>query len=102
LRSRGTAPVDALNTLLDELEEALSRAVGDIAAHRLIGTARALGAQQADAASRLVAGLAEYALEERRLLVARTELEAFAQAAAQLQEDLELLRARIDRLAAGR
>ena len=86
-----------LDRLLDDLEEALSRAVGDVAAHRLIGGARSLAELQADAARRFTEGLVEYAVEERRLLVARAELDAFAAGIARLNEGVERLAKRLER-----
>ena len=83
--------------MLDEIEERLSRAVGDIAAHRLVGGARALAELQADAARRFAEGLIEYAVEERRLLVARRELDALAAGIAKLGEGLERLEKRLER-----
>lgn len=81
--------------LLDDLEEALSRLVGDIAAHRLAGAARGIAALSADAAQRLAEGLIEYAIEENRLLVPRAELAAHAGALARLAADLERLERRL-------
>jgi len=85
-----------LDSLLDDLEEALSRGVGDVAAHRLVDGARALAALQADAARRLTEALVEYALE-RRLLVPRAELDSLAAGIARLGEDLERLEQRLAR-----
>ena len=86
-----------LEALLDDLEEALSRALGDIAAHRLVGGARALAELQADAARRLAEGLIEYAVEEQRLLVARPELDALAAGVTKLNEGLERLEKRLEK-----
>ena len=94
--------IDALNALLDDVEEALSRRIGDVAAHRLIGTLRELAALQADAARRLGEGLIEYALEEQRLPVPRAKLDALAAAGARLHESLERLEKRVERLAGER
>jgi ubiquinone biosynthesis protein UbiJ len=91
--------MNTLDLLFDDLEEALSRRVGDIAAHRLVGTLRDVAALQADAARRLAEGLIEYAVEEQPLLAPRVELEALAAAGARLHEDLEHLEKRLARLA---
>ena len=88
-----------LETLLDDAEEQLSRWVGDVAAHRLAGAARTLAELNTDAARRLAEGLIEYALEERRLLVSRAELEAHAAAGARLRDALQRLEERVERLA---
>ena len=85
------------DALLDDLEEALSRGVGDIAAHRLVDGARTIAALQADAARRLTEGLMEYALE-RGVLVARPELAGLAARIARLDEDLERLEKRLEKL----
>ena len=52
----------------------------------------------ADYAERLLEGLVEYALEEKHLLVARAELDALKEAIRQLEERLEGLHSRVDRL----
>ena len=81
-----------------DFEEDLSRLLGDVAAHRLAGAARAFAAWQADAARRLGESFAEYATEEAMLLVRRAELDAFAGAAAGLRDAVERLEQRIRRL----
>jgi ubiquinone biosynthesis protein UbiJ len=91
-----------LDTLLDEIEEALSRRIGDVVAHRLVGTARQAAALGTDAASRLLEGMVEYALEEKRLLVARAELERLREETGSLAAQLDRLEERIDRLAGRR
>ncbi len=92
-------PPRALDALLDDLEEALSRGVGDVAAHRLVGAARQVASLGADAGSRLLEGLVEYALEEKHLLVHRLELDALADAARELDGRIESLERRLERLA---
>lgn len=81
-----------------DFEEDLSRLVGDVAAHRLAEGARALAAWPADAARRLGAALADYAVEEKRMLVARPELEALRAARGRLEQALERLEERVRRL----
>ena len=93
-----SSPDRALDALLDELEEALSRGLGDVAAHRLVGAAREAALLGRDAGGRLMEGLLEYALEEKRLVVSRTELEALMDATRELVERFESLERRIDRL----
>jgi len=85
-----------------DAEEDLSKVVGDAAAHRLAGAVRDFLAWQADAARRVAGSVMEYAVEERRLLVPRSELEEFAAANARLRDDLERLEKRLERLAAVR
>ena len=82
-----------------DAEEELSRLVGDVAAHRLAQTARAFARWQVDAAGRLAHALADYAVDEKRVLVARTELEEFAEAVARLRDAVERLEKRTQRLA---
>src|SRR5436190_7388586 len=78
-----------------DVEEDLSRVLGDVAAHRLAGAARDFAAWQADAARRLSGPLAEYFTVESGLLASRAELESFAAAAAKLRDDLERLEQRV-------
>ena len=81
-----------------DLEEALSRWVGDIPAHRIAQAGRGFFAWQADAARRLGENFADYVVEEKRLLVAQRELEHFAADVDRLQDALERLNQRIARL----
>ena len=92
----------ALEVLLDDLEEAVSRGLGDVAAHRLVGAARDAASLGRDAGGRLLEGLVEYALEEKRLVVARAELDSLTEATRELAERLERLEQRIDRAAGSR
>jgi len=78
-----------------DVEEDLSRVFGDVVAHRMVGTAREFAAWQAEAASRLAENVMEYAIEERRMVVARTEFDGFAAAVATLRDDLARLEQRI-------
>lgn len=81
-----------------DFEEDLSRLVGDVAAHRLAEGARALAAWPADAARRLGEALADYAVDEKRMLVARPELEELRAALKRLEQALERLEERVRRL----
>ena len=81
-----------------DVEEDLSRLVGDVAAHRMVGTAKTLVAWHADAARRLAEGALEYATEEAQILVRRGELADVTEAQARLRDGLERLEKRIERL----
>ena len=83
-----------------DAEEEASKLIGDVAAHRLAGFARSVAAWHADAARRVAGSLVEYAVEEKRLLVARDELQELAAAQARLRDGLERLEKRIARLGA--
>jgi len=82
-----------------DAEEDLSRLVGDVAAHRIAEGARAFVAWQADAARRFAEALADYAAEEKRVLIRRAELAAHAVHLAALRDALDRLGKRIERLA---
>jgi ubiquinone biosynthesis accessory factor UbiJ len=81
-----------------DVEEDLSRLFGDVAAHRMADAARAFGAWQVDAARRLTESLADYAVDEKRVLIARPEMESFAAEIARLRDALERLEKRVERL----
>lgn len=81
-----------------DYEEDLSRFVGDVAAHRLAGAARDFLAWQADSARRLASSFAEYATEEKKLVLGRDELDSFAQAISRLRDGVERLEQRVRRL----
>ena len=82
-----------------DVEEDLSRLVGDAAAHRAVALARDFAAWQTDAARRLAESFMEYAQEEGRLLAPRAGYAAFAAEVAELRDALERLEQRIGRLA---
>lgn len=81
-----------------DIEEDLARVFGDALAHRMVGMARDFAAWQAQAGRRLAENVIEYAVEERRALLARPEFDAFAAAVAKLRDDLERLEQRLERL----
>ena len=80
-----------------DVEEDLSRAFGDVLAHRIAGTARDFASWQAEAGRRLADNVMEYAIEERRLVVVRAEFDAFATAVAKVRDDLARLEQRFER-----
>jgi ubiquinone biosynthesis protein UbiJ len=86
-------------TLRWDVEEDLSRVLGDVLAHRAVGAARAVRDWQRDAAGRVGEALAAYASEEARLVVQRPELAAFAQSLDRLVRALDELEQRVGRLA---
>jgi len=81
-----------------DVEEDLSRLVGDAAAHRLAGLARDFATWQLDVARRLAEGFMEYAQEDGRLLAPRAGYAAHAADIARLRDALERLEKRIERL----
>jgi ubiquinone biosynthesis protein UbiJ len=81
-----------------DVEEDLSKLFGDVAAHRLADAGRAFAAWQVDAARRLAESLADYAVDEKRVLIARPEMESFADALARLRDAVERLEKRVQRL----
>jgi len=83
-----------------DVEEDLSQVVGDVAAHRLAGTARSFAAWQREAAERLGQNVAEYLKEEAGLLVHPHEIERFGREVDALRDAVERLEKRIERLAA--
>jgi ubiquinone biosynthesis protein UbiJ len=82
-----------------DVEEDLSRVVGDIAAHRLVEAARGLAAWQADAAQRFAEALRDYLVDEQPVLLAAAELERFADGVHGLRDAVERLEKRVARLA---
>jgi ubiquinone biosynthesis protein UbiJ len=82
-----------------EVEEDLSRVVGDVAAHRIASTGRAFAAWQKDAAERFGQNVAEYLAEEAELLAPKPDLARFAREVAELVDAVERLEKRLDRIA---
>lgn len=81
-----------------DVEDDLSRVVGDAAAHRLVSSAQALVGQARQVRGRLAENLVEYLTEERPTLVTRESVRAHADAVRTLTEDLDRLEKRIARL----
>jgi ubiquinone biosynthesis protein UbiJ len=80
--------------LRPDVEEELSRLVGDVVAHRLVGTARSFVHWQRDALTRLAEAAADYAVDERRAFVRRPELADFAHQVGELTQALARLEER--------
>lgn len=87
-----------LRNLHWDVEEDLSKFVGDIVAHRLILTASHFFAWHHRTATNLVENLAEFLVHEKRLLVARDELLALQEAIARLGSDLDRVDVRLSSL----
>ena len=81
-----------------EAEEDLSKAVGDIAAHRIVSTARAFIGWSADTGVRLAQGAAEYWTEESPLIATRVKVDTFVSGVAELRDAVERLEKRIAKL----
>ena len=81
-----------------DVEEELSRVFGDVAAHRIAGTARRFLYWQRDAARRVTGAAADFLAEEARILVRREEQAGHARAVAELRDALARLEKRIERL----
>jgi ubiquinone biosynthesis protein UbiJ len=80
-----------LKNLRWDAEEDLSRVVGDIAAHRIIGVSSRLTLWQKQAAHNVAENVAEYLGEEARVLVPSRQLTEFRQ-------ELEAFNARLSNL----
>jgi len=81
-----------------DVEEDLSRFVGDVVAHRIVGTARALQDAHQRALQSLAGNLSEYLVEEQPLLVTHDTAERFEQTLRELRDGVARLEKRIDRL----
>ena len=81
-----------------DVEEDLSRVVGDIAAHRIVSGARAFDAWARDAALRTAQGASEYWTEESPLIASRVKVESFVRDVSELRDAVDRLEKRIERL----
>jgi ubiquinone biosynthesis protein UbiJ len=81
-----------------DVEEDLARAIGDIAAHRLVAAARGLHRWGRDATVRAAEGAAEYWTEESPLIASRVKVEDFVRGVADLRDAVERLEKRAARL----
>lgn len=83
-----------------DAEEDLSRMFGDIAAHRMADSARALGEWARMSGEHLARSFTEYVTEERPSVAAANDIKRFAADVDLLRDDLARLEKRIARLAA--
>lgn len=81
-----------------DAEEELAQIVGDVAAHRLANTGRAIVAAQRRMVESVAGNLVEYLTEERPMLVPRALNEQFADALRALRDAVARTEKRIDRL----
>lgn len=81
-----------------DLEEELSRVIGDVAAHQLGNVARSMLGFGRRAADTLAQNVAEYLQEEGRDLPSRTEADEFVTGVDQLRDDVARLEARFSLL----
>jgi len=81
-----------------DLEEDLSRVVGDIAAHRMAQAGRAAAAWPQQAAKSLAENAAEYLTEEKAVLVTPLQAAEFMREVDELRDAVERLDKRIERL----
>jgi ubiquinone biosynthesis protein UbiJ len=88
-----------LGALSWDVEEDLSRMVGDVAAHRIGLAGRALLDWQAALAANVARSVGEYLTEERAVVPGREALHVFAAAVDELRDDTQRLEKRIQRLA---
>jgi ubiquinone biosynthesis accessory factor UbiJ len=80
-----------------DVEEDLSKLVGDIAAHRLVSGTKALRQWGREAVLRSSQAAAEYWTEESPLIASRVKVEGFVRDVAELREALERLEKRIEK-----
>lgn len=80
-----------------DVEEDLSKVVGDAAANRMMSAARGAAAWGKDASERLAAGAAEYWTEEDPLIASRVKVEDFIAGVTELRDAVERLDKRIER-----
>ncbi|MBI1892417.1 MAG: sterol-binding protein [Burkholderiales bacterium] len=81
-----------------EAEEDLSKLVGDIAAHRIVGGAKSVAATIKSTGQALAENLSEYFLEEDPMLMRAQPLSDFAREVARLRDDVERLEKRIQKI----
>ncbi len=87
-----------LRNLRWDIEEDLSKAVGDIAAHRIVGTLEALATWQKQAFVSLAENVTDYLTEERRTLVTPKDISAFTSEVDRLRDDVAQLEKRLKSL----
>jgi ubiquinone biosynthesis protein UbiJ len=93
---------DAFRRMNVDLEELLSRFVGDIAAHEMGRAARAFMSWGENMRQMLLADTGEYLVEELKVSPPKHQLEDFASEVDRLRDDVERIEKRIRRLRAAR
>ena len=78
-----------------DIEEELSRFVGDIPARRIAQGAKDFASWQRDAAARLAESFGRYLVDEARILTPQPELDELARSIAELVERLDRLEKRL-------
>ena len=81
-----------------DYEEDLSRVFGDILAHRIGDTGRALAQWQRDSFDSLTRQTAAYWTEERPLIAARPQIEQFSRDVDTLRDDTARVEKRVEQL----
>lgn len=84
-----------------DVEEDLSRLIGDIAAHRLVSDFKNLLAWERDARSRLAQSAGDYLTAEAGILAAAAPIEGFAADVDRLRDDTARLEKRLARIEPG-
>ena len=84
-----------------DVEEDLSKVVGDAAAHRIVGGARAVAARFSETNEKFAANVSEYLLEENPQLIRPRAVRAFADSVRVLRDDIARLEKRVERLSHG-
>lgn len=100
--SGDAATAQRFQKLLDyakpDIEEELSRIIGDVAAHRLAQVARGIGDWARETRSTMGSNVREYLQEESRDVPTRYEVDRFTQRVGTLRDDVERIAARMNRL----
>jgi ubiquinone biosynthesis protein UbiJ len=81
-----------------DIEEDLSKIVGDAAAHRSVESGRAFFNWQRDSAQRMGENFSEYWREESKVLPSRTEVDHFVAEVSMLRDAIARLEKRIEKL----
>ena len=85
-----------------DVEEDLSRVFGDIAAHRMVQTGKALDQWRAQATDNLLRSFAEYWTEERPLIARARDVAQFNRDVDGLRDDVARFEKRLDNLGGSR
>jgi len=80
-----------------DFEEDLSKAIGDIAAHRVAEAGRGLARWARQAGVRASQSAAEYWTEESQLIASRVKVEGFVRDVSELRDAVERLEKRLER-----
>ena len=87
-----------LRNLRWDIEDDLSKVVGDMAAHRIVAMLNSFAGWQREAVRNLAENIGEYLVDEKQVLVTMGEFELFSKGVDELRDSLEKTESRLKKV----